>query len=216
MKIEYRRSIYALTLLLAVYLYAGCTGKEIVNLHSKGKNIICFGDSISFGYGVDTGEDYPAVLSRLVTIPVINAGVDGDTSRDGLRRIDIDVLDKNPLLVIVEFGGNDFLKKLPKADTLENVSQMVDKIHAKGAMVAIADISAGMFFRDYRIALRKLAREKGAIFIPSILKGIITTPQLKSDFLHPNADGYVIVAKRVYRAILPYLKQNSALNKPKK
>ncbi|MFH0739032.1 MAG: GDSL-type esterase/lipase family protein [Candidatus Omnitrophota bacterium] len=187
-----------------------------MNLDSKGKNIICFGDSISFGYGVNAGEDYPTVLSKLVAIPVINAGLDGDTSADGLRRIDIDALDKEPLLVIVEFGGNDFLKKLPKVDTLKNVSQMVDKIHAKGAMVAIADISAGMFFRDYHIALRKLASEKGAIFIPSILKGIITTPQLKSDFLHPNADGYVIVAKRVYRVILPYLKQNSALNKPKK
>ncbi|MEI6631791.1 MAG: GDSL-type esterase/lipase family protein [bacterium] len=216
MKTEYRRLICVFTLLLVVSLSAGCTRKEIVNLHSKGKNIICFGDSISFGYGVNPGEDYPTVLSKLVAIPVINAGLDGDTSRDGLRRIDIDALDKEPLLVIVEFGGNDFLKKLPKADTLKNVSQMVDKIHAKGAMAAIVDISAGMFFRDYRIALRKLASEKGVIFIPSILKGIITSPQLKSDFLHPNADGYVIVAKRVYRVILPYLKQNGLFNKNKR
>lgn len=194
----------------------GCAKKEIINLNSKGKNIICFGDSVSFGYGVNQGEDYPSALAKLVGYPVINAGVDGDTSADGLKRIGSEVLDKEPILVVVEFGGNDFLKKLPKEETLKNISLMVDKIHAKGAMVAIADISAGMFFREYHLALRKLAREKGAIFIPSILNGIITTPQLKSDFLHPNADGYTLVAKRVYRAILPYLKQNSALNKGRK
>lgn len=193
----------------------GCAKKEIINLNSKGKNIICFGDSVSFGYGVNQGEDYPSALAKLVGCPVINAGVDGDTSSDGLKRIDSDVLEKEPILVVVEFGGNDFLKKLPKEETLKNISLMVDKIHAKGAMVAIADISAGMFFREYRIALRKLAKEKGAIFISSILNGIITTPQLKSDFLHPNADGYTLVAKRIYRAILPYLKQNSLLNKTK-
>jgi acyl-CoA thioesterase-1 len=196
--------------------FSGCAKKDIVNLGCKGKNIICFGDSISFGYGVNQGEDYPSALAKLVGCPVINAGVDGDTSTDGLKRIDSEVLDKEPFLVVVEFGGNDFLKKLPKEETLKNISLMVDKIHAKGAMVAIADISAGMFFREYRILLHKLAREKGAIFISSILNGIITTPQLKSDFLHPNADGYILVAKRVYRAILPYLKQNSSLNKGRK
>jgi acyl-CoA thioesterase-1 len=210
------------TLLLVVGLlgywvigFSGCAKKDIVNLDCKGKNIICFGDSISFGYGVNQGEDYPNALAKLVGYPVINAGVDGDTSADGLKRIDSDVLEKEPIIVVVEFGGNDFLKKLPKEETLKNIALMVDKIHAKGVMVAIVDISAGMFFREYRIALHKLARQKGAIFIPSVLNGIITSPQLKSDFLHPNADGYTLVAKRVYRVILPYLKQNSILNKTK-
>jgi len=199
-----------------VLVFLGCAKKDIVNLDSRGKNIICFGDSISFGYGVNQGEDYPNALAKLVEYPVINAGLDGDTSCDGLKRIGPQVIDKEPFLVIVEFGGNDFLKKVPKEDTLKNISLMVDKIHAAGAMAAIADISAGMFFREYRVALRKLASEKGAIFIPSILNGIITTPQLKSDFLHPNADGYILVAKRVYRVIYPYLKQNSNLNKGRK
>ena len=73
-----------------------------------------------------------------------------------------------------------------------------------------------MFFRDYRGGLSKLAVGKKAVFIPSLLKGIITTPNLKSDFLHPNAEGYVLVAKRVYQGILPYLKQNTGLNKTEK
>jgi len=209
-----------LVLLIGLFAYlligfSGCAKKEIINLGSKGKNIICFGDSITFGYGVNEGEDYPTALAKMIGEPVINAGVDGDTSTDGLKRLEQDVLKHEPLLVIVEFGGNDFLKKVPKEETFKNISLMVDKIHSEGAMVAIADISAGMFFREYRLSLRRLAREKGAIFIPSVLSGIITTPQLKSDFLHPNADGYAIVARRVYRAIRPYLKQGTPLTKTK-
>jgi lysophospholipase L1-like esterase len=77
-------------------------------------------------------------------------------------------------------------------------------------MVAIVDISAGMFMREYRVALSKVAGEEGAIFIPSILRGIVTNPSMKSDFLHPNKQGYKIVARRVYRSILPYLKKAAA------
>lgn len=188
----------------------GCAKREIANLDSKGKNIVCFGDSITFGYGVNPGEDYPAALAKMVSHPVINAGIDGDTTFDGLKRIETDALQKDPRLVVVEFSGNDFLKKIPKEETFKNISRMVDEIQSAGAIAAIADVSAGMFFRDYRIGLSRLAKEKKAIFIPSLLKGIITTPNLKSDFLHPNAEGYILIARRVQRAIGPYLRRNSA------
>jgi lysophospholipase L1-like esterase len=84
---------------------------------------------------------------------------------------------------------------------------MAERIQARGAMVAIADISAGIFMREYRLAYKKIAREKSAIFIPSILSGIITNPSMKSDFLHPNAAGYKIIAEHIFRAIKPYLSQ---------
>jgi acyl-CoA thioesterase-1 len=184
---------------------SGCAKREIKNVDSKGKNIICFGDSITFGYGVNPGQDYPTVLAKLLHKPVINAGVDGDTTTLALKRIQSEVLDKNPRLVIIEFAGNDFLKKVPQEETVENLRKMVDAVQAKGAMVAIVDISAGMFFAEYRKLFRKLAEETGCLFIPHILSGIITNPSMKSDFLHPNADGYKIVAYRVLFAIKPYL-----------
>jgi acyl-CoA thioesterase-1 len=185
---------------------AGCAKREIKNIDSKGKEIICFGDSITFGYGVNPGQDYPSALSSLIQKPVINAGVDGDTTTQALKRIQRDVLDKDPRLVIIEFGGNDFLEKVPQEETVRNLKKMVELVQARGAIAAVVDVSAGLFFADYRKLYQKVAEETGAIFVPHVLSGIITNPSMKSDFMHPNAEGYKIVAHRVLRAIRPYLK----------
>ena len=181
--------------------------REIKNINSKGQNVICFGDSITFGYGVNPGEDYPSALVKLLTKPVINAGVDGDTSFDGLKRIKADVLGKEPYLVLIEFTGNDFIKKIPINLTVANIKQMVLQSQEQGAMVAIVDVSAGLFLLEYRLKLFKLAWETGAIFVPAVLTKIITSPSMKSDFMHPNALGYTLVAQRIYNSISPYLRE---------
>jgi acyl-CoA thioesterase I len=190
--------------ILALVIFSGCAKPRIRNLESKGANIICFGDSITFGYGASPGEDYPTALSKLLKRPVINAGVDGDTTFDALARIDTDVLDKDPRLVIVELGGNDFLQNIPEVDTVKNLAKIVERIQQKGAMVALVDISSGYFFQDYREKYKKLAADKKTIFIPLLLNKIITNPAMKSDFFHPNARGYQIVAQRIYKGILTY------------
>lgn len=204
---EKRIFLVIVAFLGVLVLSAGCAKQEIKNIDSTGANIICLGDSLTYGYGVDKGGDYPSVLATMIKIPVINAGVDGDTSIEGLKRLNADVLEKNPFLVIIEFGGNDFLKQVPIKLTISNIKEMIGKVQAKGAMVALVDISAGMLFAEYRVQLSKLARQEGAIFIPSILEGIVTNPSLKSDFLHPNSNGYNIIAQRVHRAIIPYLQK---------
>jgi len=192
--------------IFCVFAVTGCAKREIKNIDSKGTNIICFGDSITWGYGAAPGEDFPSALAKLIDIPVINAGIDGDISSEGTKRLESDVLDRKPLLVIIEFGGNDFLRKIPKELTLNNIKEMVEKIQAKGAMVAITDVSAGPFLKEYRIAFQKIAKEKGIIFIPGILSEIVTNSHLKSDFIHPNAEGYKLIAQKVYLAIKPFLK----------
>jgi acyl-CoA thioesterase-1 len=214
-----RKGNHEIKLFLPIFIFlsgiilTGCAKHEIKNMYSKGKNIICFGDSITFGYGADPQGDYPAALSKMINLPVINVGIDGDTSTEALERIKSDVLDKEPLMVIVEFGGNDFLRKISKEDTLNNMRKIIEAIHSKGAMVAVADISTGMILQQYRSAFCNLAREEGAIFIPCVLDGIITNPRLKSDFIHPNSDGYKVIAQRIYRAIIPYLNKNKTLTR---
>lgn len=198
--------VFIISCLLLTAFLSGCMKKKIDNTGSQGKNIICFGDSITFGYGVETKEAYPAALEKMTHKPVINAGIDGDTSTEAAKRLESDVLSRDPYLVIIEFGGNDFLRKVPTKVTVDNIRIMVDKIQARGAMVAIADISAGLLMRDYHRPYRKIAREKGAIFIPSIMSGIITNPKMKSDFFHPNVTGYKLIAERVYRCIKSYVK----------
>jgi acyl-CoA thioesterase I len=191
----------------SVIAFWGCSQREIKNVDAQGKNIICFGDSITFGYGVNPGEDYPSILGKLLKLPVFNQGVDSETTAEGLKRIESDVLDRDPYLVIIEFGGNDFLRKVPREETLDNIKHMVDKIQAKGAMVAIVDVSSGMILKEYRSAYYRIAIAKKALFIPRVLDGIITNPRMKSDFLHPNVAGYKLIAQRIQRAIAPYLKR---------
>ncbi len=208
-----------LILLLSIFCSAclvGCAKREIKNIEAKGSNIICFGDSITFGHGTQPGEDYPALLGKMTHIPVINAGVDNDTSRQALERIEADVLERDPLLVIVEFGGNDFLTRVPTAETLNNIRAMIDKIQAKGAMVAIFDISTDIVLHEYGQAFYNLALEKQAIFIPGVLKGILIDPQLKSDYVHPNKLGYKIIVHRIYRCLMSYLNQNALVKRFKK
>ncbi len=201
-----KRIDLSLVLIILAVIFAGCAKPEIKNVDAKGSSIVCFGDSLTFGYGAGPEEDYPAALAKLVKLPVINAGVDGDTTFLALERLENDVLVKNPRLVIVEFCANDFLKKITKEDTVKNLGKIIDRIQDKGAMVALVDISAGMFFQEYRAAFRRLAAKKKAIFIPVILSKIITNPAMKSDFFHPNARGYQVVVRRIYQSIAPYIK----------
>lgn len=196
-----------------VLLLVSCAKKEITNIDSRGKNIICFGDSITFGYGAGSGEDYPSALARMTEIPVINAGIDGDTSVEAIERVGSDVLNKEPLLVIIEFGGNDFLRRIPLQETVKNIEEMIKKVQSVGAMAAIADISAGIIMSNYGKEFRRLSNKYNAIFLPGLLSKILTDASLKSDFIHPNAEGYKVIAHWIYRTILPYLNQNAILRK---
>ena len=191
-------------LLLSV-LISGC-GYSIKNSNSGGRHIICFGDSITYGTGAPDGEDYPSRLAALLKRDVVNEGVEGDGTADALGRLDKDVLENDPYLVIVEFGGNDFLNKVPKEETLNNLRQIISRIQAKGAMVALCDLSSGVILSGYRKDYRKLAEETRSIFVPRLLEDILTDTTLKSDDIHPNPRGYGIIAKKVYAAIRRYIK----------
>ncbi|MGB2600848.1 MAG: GDSL-type esterase/lipase family protein [Candidatus Omnitrophota bacterium] len=201
------KRLFLIALVLIAFSLSGC-GPSIKNADSQGTQIICFGDSITFGQGAKKGGDYPAYLREMVKRDVINEGISGETTEEGLDRIEEDVLERDPYLVIIEFGANDYFKKVPQQETLDNLEQMVSRVQGEGAMVAVCDISGGAIMGAYNIyhkELKRLARRKGAIFIPYLMKGILQDPSLKSDQIHPNAEGYKIIAKRVYEAIEPYL-----------
>ncbi|MFH1397751.1 MAG: GDSL-type esterase/lipase family protein [Candidatus Omnitrophota bacterium] len=178
----------------------GCQPK-IANLDSNGKDIICFGDSITKGAGSTEGNDYPSLLSQKLNMQVINAGVDGDTTRDALARINEDVLQYNPRLVIVEFSGNDFLKGISPQETFDNLDRILVMIQQKQAMVVMAEVAAGHFGDKYLYGFKKIAKKRRALLIPNIMKGIFFDPSLKSDQIHPNDAGYHIIADRIYKEI---------------
>ena len=203
MSLNFLRCRYFLFFFLI--LLFGC-GYPIKNLDSQGRDIICFGDSITSGVGAENGKNYPYFLSQLTGRKVINAGESGDTTYEALKRLKEDVLSYNPYLVIVELGGNDFLHRIPTEITLKNIEEIITCIQEKGAMVALVDVSWGPIMSGYRKEFKRLARKKGLIFIPSVMRGILNDPSLKYDWIHPNSKGYEIIAHRIYKVIKPYLK----------
>ncbi len=192
--------------------FIGCTRSNIANLESRGKNIICFGDSITKGKGVDSNQSYPAYLAKMTHYPVVNSGINGDITSEAIKRVQTDVLDREPLLVIIEFGGNDYLNKIPLEETVKNIEEMIKLIQAKGAMVALVDVSNILFMGEYRQEFNRLSKVYRTIFISRILDDIVANEKLKSDAIHPNAQGYKLIAYRVYRGIITYLNQNTILN----
>ncbi len=195
---------FKLCLSILIFIFLLNCASQIANLDSKGQNIICFGDSITSGEGVGIKDSYPSILSKLLKRKVINAGRPGDTTQTALKRLDSDVLSKDPYLVIIELGGNDFLQKVPLEKTLSNIEKIVKKIIEKGAIVVLCDISSGFLLSEYRKGYKKIARKYKAIFIPELLKGIIENPYLKSDFIHPNKEGHKKIAYRIYETLKEY------------
>jgi acyl-CoA thioesterase-1 len=176
-------------------------------LHSSGETIICFGDSLTEGVGANSGEDYPSVLSRQIGFPVVNAGRRGDTTAQALERLSDTVLRRNPRLVIVLLGGNDFLRQVPRSESRKNLTEIVSRLQERGAMVAIAGIRLGVFTDEFGAIYQDIAKEFGALYIPQVMQGILTDGKLKSDTIHPNGAGYRLMAERIAVKIKPLLRE---------
>jgi acyl-CoA thioesterase-1 len=192
----------------------GCGGEnfdKVHNIRSAGESIICFGDSLTEGVGAIAGEDYPSVLSRQLGSPVINAGVRGDTTAAALERLADEVLNKNPRLVILLLGGNDFLRQRPRRETRQNLEEIVRRVQAHDAMVVIAGIRLGVFGDDYAEIFEQTAEQFGALYIPQVMKGILTNSSLRSDPIHPNGAGYRLIADRIADKIKPLLQEADRL-----
>ncbi len=186
----------------------GCGGdnfRDVRNLASTYEAIVCFGDSLTEGVGANGGEDYPSVLARELAYPIVNAGRRGDTTGDALARIS-DVVGHNPRLVIVLLGGNDFLRQVPRGETKKNLAEVVRRFQAHGAMVALAGIRLGIFRDEFAPIYEAIAKEFGAYYIPQVMEGILSNPQLKSDPIHPNGAGYRLMAQRMAGKIRPLLR----------
>jgi acyl-CoA thioesterase-1 len=187
----------AVVLLLLIVVARPSPYSKVRNLDSRGANVIAFGDSLTAGYGAPPGEDYPSRLSALIGQPVINAGVSGDTTESALARIDADVLAKDPRIVIVGLGGNDFLQSVPIAATEANLRTLVGKIEGAGAMVVLLGFRFPSLSVDYEAMYERVAKDEHCLLVRRITRNILNDPTLKSDAIHPNGRGYQLMAERV-------------------
>jgi lysophospholipase L1-like esterase len=137
--------------------------------------------------------------------------VRGDTTAQALERISEAVLSKNPRLVVVFLGGNDFLRRVPLRDTRKNLEEIVRRVQSQGAMVAIAGMRLGFFTDEYAAIFEETARQFGALYIPGVTKGILSDAALRSDPIHPNGAGYRLVAERIAEKLTPLLRESDRL-----
>ena len=171
------------------------------------RTIVCFGDSLTYGTGAHDGSEYPARLSDMLGKEVVNAGVSGDTTARALSRLERDVLSQSPGLVLITLGGNDLKNGVSTAVAFENLRRIVETIQASGAVVIIGGVSFPFMDRGYGKGYRDLAEDTGALLIPNILEGIMGTKHLMSDPIHPNDEGYRIMAERFHELIVKHAKR---------
>jgi acyl-CoA thioesterase I len=197
----------ALVAVLVVWVLWPSRYERVKNLAAPGSSIISFGDSLTAGYGAGAGEDYPAELSKRIRVPIVNAGVSGDTTQSALTRVDANVLAASPRIVIVGLGGNDYLGGVAIATTEANLRAIIKKIQGGGAMVVLLGFSFPSLNANYAEMYERVAKEEGCLLVSGVLKGILTNRSLKSDEIHPNARGYALMAERIAPPVAKLLEE---------
>jgi acyl-CoA thioesterase-1 len=179
--------------------------------------ILCFGDSLTAGYGTEPGESYPDDLQKMLKeqgydYRVANSGVSGETTKDGLERVER-VAAKHPKIVVLEFGGNDGLRGLPLEQTQANLATMIETLQKSGAEVVLAGISLPQEYGpDYIAKINAiypaLAKRYHVRLLPFLLKDVYGVPgDMQDDGHHATAKGNVQVAKNVEGLIKPLLRK---------
>lgn len=176
----------------------------ITNYPSTGTDIIAFGDSLVAGEGSSDGNDFVSVLSRKVGQPIINLGHRGDTTADGLARIN--ELDQyRPKVVLLLLGGNDYLKRVPVSETDKNLELLIQDIQARGAIVLLLGIRGGILSDHFAGEFKYLKNTYHTAFVSDVLRGLFGDEKYMSDGVHPNDAGYAKIADRIYPVLAPLL-----------
>lgn len=179
--------------------------------------LVALGDSLTAGLGVSAEEAYPALLQARLRregfdYRVVNAGVSGDTTAGGLRRLDW-VLRATPAIVIVALGANDGLRALPVAAMRDNLTAMVERLRGAGVRVLLAGMRLPQnygepYAGEFAAAFAAVARATTVAFLPFLLEGVAGHASFnQSDGIHPNAAGHRVMAETVWRFLRPLLEK---------
>jgi acyl-CoA thioesterase-1 len=180
--------------------------------------LVCFGDSITAGYGVEAGKAYPDVLQRKLdtagyAYKVVNEGTSGATSKDAVADLG-SVLRLHPQVVIVEFGGNDGLRGLPPDQTRRNLDTVLTTLESAHIKVLLAGITLPPnygpdYIHAFEENFKELAAKHHTAFVPMIYKDLVTVPDtIQPDGIHPTAKGAEILAQTLIPQLKTLLRRN--------
>lgn len=177
------------------------SGSSQIELQSDA-TILAFGDSITYGFGIAEEESYPAQLQKRVGVRVINGGVSGEESSEGLERLP-KLLEQKPDLVILCHGGNDIIRKRSDEKLKANLTQMIETIKASGAKILLVGVpNFGILGFNTHSIYAEVAKETGVFFEEDVLSKVLSKNEFKIDYIHPNEKGYKIIVD----AVVKYLK----------
>jgi len=177
--------------------------------------LICYGDSLTAGYGAPTGRSYPDYLQSKLKLKVINKGVSGDTTGSALKRFKIDVLDNEPDIVIVELGANDLLQGIKTSETKDNLNYIVDELLRKNIRVYVVKFYANQLIfnilkndskKEFDEIFEELEEKEGVYIIEDIWKGVWNKHMY--DNIHPNEIGYQKMGEIYLEELRPMLEKN--------
>ena len=189
---------------LFILILASCGNHKDKNAAiPQGATVLILGDSLSYGTGANTGEDYPTLLAKSTGWKIINEGVPGDTTAGGLERLPALLEQDQPKLLIVELGGNDFIHQLPQNETIANLKAILALAKTKGVtsiLVAIPEFSplkAAIGNLSDHPLYENIAKETATPLVADVFADVLSDNTVKSDQLHPNAQGYAMVSKNM-------------------
>ena len=179
--------------------------------------LVCYGDSITAGYGLQTGQSFPDALQRDLDAQgyhykVSNQGTSGATTKDAVAGLSV-ILRIRPEIVIVEFGGNDGLRGLPLDQTRHNLDTVLTALEAAHIKILLAGITLPPnygpdYIRQFDQIFRELAQKHHVALVPMIYKNLVNVPgTIQSDGIHPTAKGSEIIARTLLPALTPLLKK---------
>lgn len=182
--------------------------------------IVILGDSLTAGLGVDPSQSFPSLLQKRLDAAghryeVVNAGVSGDTTAGGLRRLEWSI-EGNTGILVIALGGNDGLRGLPVSDTRKNVAAIITRARERGIIVVLAGMEAppnygATYTAEFRQVFRDLAEAHDVVFIPFLLEGVAGIRAMnQSDGIHPNPEGARVVERLVWTAIAPIVGGSAA------
>lgn len=196
-----------LRLASAALLLAACARKRRLDALAAGTVVLAFGDSVTYGTGASTGEDWPTRLAAASGWRIVNAGVPGDTAEAGKARLPALLDEHRPRLVLIEMGGNDFLRRRSSKAIKQDLKDMIAMVRQSGALavlIGIPELSLlAVLARKPSDApiYAEIAEESRVPLIPDALSGILAHPELCADQIHPNADGYRQMARTIEVAL---------------
>lgn len=174
------------------------SGSSHIELN-RTSTILAFGDSITYGFGVEEEDSYPAQLQKRVGIRVINSGVSGEESSEALERLP-KLLEQKPDLVILCHGGNDIIRKRSDEKLKANLTQMIEIIKTSGAEVLLVGVpNFGILGFNTHSIYAEVAKETEVFFEEDVLSKVLSKNELKIDYIHPNEKGYKIIVDAVIK-----------------